>query len=180
MSALQNCVLIIDEVQTVPRNMLTLFNMAMNWLATVMHATVVLCSATQPALEQTAHPIAYAPEPELVSHCAAWEVFRRTEIVDLRMPYGYTAEQLAELVQSCAQKHGSVLLVCNKNRRHGRFISCWTVSQIPFVIICPHPCVWRIGSGFCRRWIKASEGRSEPFAFPRSWWRPVWIFLSAA
>lgn len=114
MSALQNCVLIIDEVQTVPRNMLTLFNMAMNWLATVMHATVVLCSATQPALEQTAHPIAYAPEPELVSHCAAWEVFRRTEIVDLRMPYGYTAEQLAELVQSCAQKHGSVLLVCNK------------------------------------------------------------------
>lgn len=61
-----------------------------------------------------AHPIAYAPEPELVSHCAAWEVFRRTEIVDLRMPYGYTAEQLAELVQSCAQKHGSVLLVCNK------------------------------------------------------------------
>ena len=45
-----NCVLVIDEVQTVTPLMLTLFNLAMNFLADVCGATVVLCSATQPCL----------------------------------------------------------------------------------------------------------------------------------
>ncbi len=117
MSALRDSVLIVDEVQTVPRKMLTLFNLAMNFLAECLHTTVVLCSATQPALEQTEYPLCYASEPELVPRSPVqWQVFRRTKIYDLRTPSGYQKAQVADLVEECREKHGSVLLICNTKR----------------------------------------------------------------
>ena len=48
--------IVIDEVQTVPGKMLTLFNLAVNFLSEVCGATIVLCSATQPCLEAADHP----------------------------------------------------------------------------------------------------------------------------
>ncbi len=114
MSALRDSVLIVDEVQTVPRNMLTLFNLAMNFLTGCFHTTVVLCSATQPALEKIEHPLYYARDPELVPHDSIqWQVFQRTEIQDLRTPSGYQKIQVARLVEDCGEKYGSVLLICN-------------------------------------------------------------------
>lgn len=114
MSALQDSVLIVDEVQTVPRKMLTLFNLAMNFLAECLHMTVVLCSATQPALEKMEHPLHYAPDPELVPHeSIQWQVFRRTEICDLRTPSGYERTQVVRLIEDCREKYGSVLMICN-------------------------------------------------------------------
>ena len=44
--ALCGSVIVIDEVQTVPGKMLTLFNLAVNFLSEVCGATIVLCSAT--------------------------------------------------------------------------------------------------------------------------------------
>ncbi|MBQ2726264.1 MAG: DEAD/DEAH box helicase family protein, partial [Clostridia bacterium] len=46
--ALTDTVIVIDEVQTVPGNMLTLFNLAVTFLAEFCNTTVLLCSATQP------------------------------------------------------------------------------------------------------------------------------------
>lgn len=45
--ALCGSVIVIDEVQTVPGKMLTLFNLAVNFLSEICGATIVLCSATQ-------------------------------------------------------------------------------------------------------------------------------------
>ena len=49
--ALCSSVIVIDEVQTVPVKMLTLFNLALRFLSEQCGATIVLCSATQPELK---------------------------------------------------------------------------------------------------------------------------------
>ena len=51
MHRLCNSVIIIDEVQSIPIKCIYMFNMAMSFLAEFCNTTVVLCSATQPSLE---------------------------------------------------------------------------------------------------------------------------------
>lgn len=55
--ALANSVILLDEVQTVPARLLTLFNLSVNFLSRVCGTTVILCSAAQPCLEQAEHPL---------------------------------------------------------------------------------------------------------------------------
>lgn len=55
--ALCNSVIVIDEVQTVPTHMLSLFNVVIQFLADHCGTTVILCSATQPCLETVNPPL---------------------------------------------------------------------------------------------------------------------------
>jgi len=97
--ALCNSVIVIDEVQTVPSKMLSLFSLTVNFLTEICGATVVLCSATQPCMERIAHPI-HTPIPDLAScDSALWRAFQRTEIQDagtklLDEIAGFAREQL--------------------------------------------------------------------------------------
>lgn len=68
--ALCSSVIVIDEVQTVPVKMLTLFNLALRFLSEQCGATIVLCSATQPELKDAAHPLPVQPQ-EIVPWDAA-------------------------------------------------------------------------------------------------------------
>lgn len=73
--------LIINEVQTIPARMLTLFNLAVNFLAHGCGATVILCSATQPCL--AAEHLIPGPLEDLVPYDPAlWAAFRRTRLID--------------------------------------------------------------------------------------------------
>ena len=80
--ALTDSVIIIDEVQTLPYHMLTLFNLALTFLAEICHATVILCSATQPCTEQIAHPIGCTVRDLICCDEPMRSVFRRTELID--------------------------------------------------------------------------------------------------
>lgn len=112
--SLCNSIIIIDEVQTVPTKMLSLFNLSLNFLADVCGATVVLCSATQPCLEQTAHPLK-SPLRQMVPYDATlWKVFRRTEISDGGR---VTMSQVAEFIRTSAEQVNSLLVVCNKKEQ---------------------------------------------------------------
>ena len=71
MAALRDSVIVIDEVQSVPRTMLSLFNLSLNYLSAFCGATILLCSATQPCLEQTVHPLLLAQPSDLVAYDAA-------------------------------------------------------------------------------------------------------------
>lgn len=114
LQALQDSIVVIDEVQTVPRHMLTLFNIAVNFLSGVCGATFVLCSATQPSLESADHPIRYAESADLVPYDAnLWQVFRRTQIADLRTAQGHTAEEIMAMALENVAAHGSALVICN-------------------------------------------------------------------
>lgn len=109
--ALCGSIIVIDEVQTVPRKMLTLFSLAVNFLSEICGATVVLCSATQPCTEQIEHPL-HGPVPQLVPYDPAlWSVFHRT---DIQNAGAMSLEQLAFFARDKLQAVGSLLIVCNK------------------------------------------------------------------
>jgi CRISPR-associated endonuclease/helicase Cas3 len=109
--ALADSVIVIDEIQTLPTRMLTLFNLAVNFLSEICGATVVLCSATQPCLEQTVHPI-NVPIRDIVPYDdALWKPFQRTTILDAGKR---RLEDIPTFALEQLDKVSSLLVVCNK------------------------------------------------------------------
>ena len=53
-----NSVIIFDEIQSLPLNIINPFNEVVSFLSTILDSTILLCSATQPLLERTA-PVSY-------------------------------------------------------------------------------------------------------------------------
>ena len=109
--ALCNSVIVIDEVQTVPPRMLSLFNMAVDFLAKVCGATIVLCSATQPCFEKTDHPIGSEIRDMIPYDEKLWKPFRRTSITDAG---GRTLEEIVEFAAGELEQAESLLVVCNR------------------------------------------------------------------
>lgn len=115
--ALCNSVIVIDEVQTVPSKLLSLFSLAVNFLAEVCGATVVLCSATQPCMEQIEHPL-HVPIPDLVPYDPKlWAVFRRTDIQSVG---SMSLEEIARFALERLEETDSLLIVCNKKGQSER------------------------------------------------------------
>jgi CRISPR-associated endonuclease/helicase Cas3 len=109
--ALCGSIIVIDEVQTVPSKMLTLFSLAVNFLAEICGTTVILCSATQPCMEKISHPL-HTPIRDLVPyHTAIWAPFKRTDIID---DGEKSAQQIADFALQQLSQKDSVLIVCNK------------------------------------------------------------------
>ena len=111
--ALCDSVIVIDEVQTVPNRLLSLFNLAVNFLSEICHATVVLCSATQPCLEQAVHPLRNTPQEIIPYQKELWSAFERTRLVDAG---GCRLEEIPDFVRERAQETDSLLIVCNKKQ----------------------------------------------------------------
>ena len=106
-----NSIIVIDEVQTVPPKMLSLFNLTLDFLAKVCGATIVLCSATQPELQKTAHPIRGQIRDLVPYEERLWDPFRRTVITDAG---GMTLEEIAEFAWEELEEVPSLLVVCNR------------------------------------------------------------------
>ena len=105
--------LLIDEVQTVPGKMLTLFNLAVNFLSEVCGATIVLCSATQPCLEAADHPLHRQPVDLVPQQKAMWDVFKRTDIQNAGCA---KLEELPQIVAEALSSCDSLLVVCNTKK----------------------------------------------------------------
>lgn len=104
-------VIVIDEVQTVPPRMLTLFNQAVDFLVKVCGATVLLCSATQPCLEKTAHPLRGEIRDVIPYDEKLWGAFCRTVITDAG---DKTLEEIVEFARDELERTESLLVVCNR------------------------------------------------------------------
>ncbi len=109
--ALCDSVIVIDEVQSVPTKMLSLFNLTIRFLAEQCGATVLLCSATQPYLEGSDHPLYPVPEDIVPFNPDIWNAFVRTQFHNLAH---HRLEQLPHLVRSLMDDTDSLLVVCNK------------------------------------------------------------------
>lgn len=114
MQALCDSVIVIDEVQTVPNNLLTLFNLAVNFLSEVCHTTIILCSATQPCLEAAEHGLYRQPEDMVPYEKTLWEAFRRTSLQDAGQ---MQMEQIAPFAMDILEETDSLLIVCNKKEQ---------------------------------------------------------------
>lgn len=109
--ALCDSIIVIDEVQTVPLKMLSLFNLAINFLSKICGATVVLCSATQPCFEAVRYPIAGEMRSMVELKDGQKEAFKRTKLLDGGRK---DLEGIASLGREMLGDAQSLLIVCNK------------------------------------------------------------------
>ena len=106
-------VIIIDEVQAIPAKCIHLFNLAMNFLAHVCGSTVVLCSATQPCLEQAEYPILLDEQESMTADFQAdFDAFRRT-VLHAAGEKSFSYEEAAKFCTQQYQENGNLLLVVN-------------------------------------------------------------------
>lgn len=108
--ALVNSVIVVDEIQTLPANMLTLFNLALNFLTEICGTTVVLCSATQPCLEKTEHALIREPEDIVPYSEEIVNIFKRTE---LKNAGRFLLTEIPTFAEKVLNDADSVLVVCN-------------------------------------------------------------------
>ena len=137
MHQLANSVIIFDEVQTIPINMVHLFNLALRFLVHTCGATVVLCTATQPPLNQLDNPyraLTIHPEQHIIQNEP--ELFgrlKRVEVFDKRKVGGWSAEEVAELTEAQLHEKGSVLAVVNTKRSARALYQAVADRKIPCV-----------------------------------------------
>lgn len=111
--SLCNSVIVIDEIQSLPPKLTSMFNLMCNFLAEICNTTIVLCSATQPTLERVNHSL-ITPITEIVPYDEElWRAFDRTKLIDIG---NKNYDELAEFVLSDLKDVSSVLLVCNTKK----------------------------------------------------------------
>lgn len=114
MHRLSDAVIVIDEVQSIPLKCIHLFNLAVNFLTQVCNSTVVLCSATQPAVENTKYPLLLDADSSMTGNTDHdFKVFRRTKIIPHIEPYGFTYEEAVDFCKEKYKEHGNLLLIVN-------------------------------------------------------------------
>lgn len=113
MHHLCRAVIIIDEVQAIPAKCIHLFNLAMNFLTHICGSTVVLCSATQPCLEQAEYPILLDEQESMTADFQAdFDAFRRT-VLHSAGEKSFSYEEAAKFCTQQYQENGNLLLVVN-------------------------------------------------------------------
>lgn len=112
---LSDSVIIIDEIQSVPTKMLSLFNLAVNFLSNNCETTVLLCSATQPCFEDIKHKMIISEE-DIIPVEKAKEyrrLFKRTELIDAG---SYRLDEIPAFVIQVLSNNSSLLVICNTKK----------------------------------------------------------------
>lgn len=114
---LKNAVIVIDEVQSLPLKTIHTFNMMMNYLKEFCNTTIILCTATQPQLEETPHPILYSSPRNMMKDVSErFEQFERVKVTPLLGEAGrkvYDYDELCGLVLAKMEELDSVLVILN-------------------------------------------------------------------
>lgn len=112
--SLTNSVIIIDEIQSLPKKMIHMFNVAMNFLAQCCNTTIILCSATQPVLECVEYPLFVTEGSEIVPYKKeVWKAFERTNVKNLGNQFGWSADEIVDFIKECMKTSNSLLMICN-------------------------------------------------------------------
>ena len=113
MQALGDSVIIIDEIQAFPIKVLKLFNVAMNFLAHFCGTAIVLCSATQPLLDEL-NDYQILPPKSIISDEGKYNTaFKRVQIVDHINGNGFSVEEAASFILEQAHGVKSILAIVN-------------------------------------------------------------------
>ncbi len=114
MIGLADSILLFDEIQSLPLCHTYLFNTAVNFLASQLGCTVVLCTATQPELNSVRYPLQYAHPMDIVPDFALrFDQFKRTKIIPVQPDGGFSAPALADFVWDKQSENRSTLVILN-------------------------------------------------------------------
>ncbi|UII54168.1 CRISPR-associated helicase Cas3' [Cytobacillus spongiae] len=111
---LSESVLIFDEVQKVPIPCVSLFNQALNFLKLHGRSSMVLCTATQPALDFVEHKLDVNADAEMINNLdRVIKAFKRVEIIDKATNETFTNDRLTDFINLKIQVVQSVLVILN-------------------------------------------------------------------
>lgn len=114
MRALCDSVIVIDEIQSLPKKVTLMFNVAINFLSKYCNAAVVLSSATQPCLEEVQWSLRLAENPDMVLLSKAQrDIFKRAEILNKTIKHGMDLEECSVFCRELLDKQDSLLVICN-------------------------------------------------------------------
>lgn len=122
-----NSILVFDEIQSLPIKCIHLFNGLANFLKTACGSTLLLCSATQPQLDDinvVKRPICLSQKVSI----SVSEIPKRTEIINEITPKGYTAEELASFVDE--KFDGESMLIIMNTKKAAR--ECYDMIKSKF------------------------------------------------
>jgi CRISPR-associated endonuclease/helicase Cas3 len=118
---LANSVLIFDEIQTLPIKCVHLFCNAINFLTDYAKTTTVLCTATQPLLNQLQKPengqLHVAKENEIIPNVS--ELYQRLERVQVENKCkdgGWSKEEIVEFAMRLFEERQSCLMIVNTKK----------------------------------------------------------------
>lgn len=129
MHRLANAVIIFDEAQTIPHKVIHLFNNAVNFLAEQCGSTVILCTATQPLLDEVdvrKGALRFSPGAEMTKERdGAFAASRCVEVHDSRKIGGWQDGEIADRIKEELSLYRSVLFIANtKDSARRIFNSC--------------------------------------------------------
>ena len=114
--AFEDSVIIIDEIQSLPPDKVSLINGVLNELATTYNSLIITCTATQPELDSdwVYEPIRYTDSLEngdLVTDTeVSKEIFKRTEDVAI-LEYQLGTEEFVDLIEEDINNDKNVLVI---------------------------------------------------------------------
>ncbi|PRO67124.1 CRISPR-associated helicase/endonuclease Cas3 [Alkalicoccus urumqiensis] len=111
---LSNAVVIFDEVQKIPLSCTTLFNQSVQFLRDRAKTSILLCTATQPALDRLTEKIRLTIDGEMIDRSPEKLLpFKRVELIDEATDKQMNTEDLAGMVNSLQSEHKSILVILN-------------------------------------------------------------------
>lgn len=146
MHQLSKSVIVFDEIQTLPVRCVHLFNNAMNFLVERCGSAVVLCTATQPLLNQVDErkgAIRLSKQSEMMPDVSAlFQGLSRVQVLDDRKPGGWTHEEVAKLaLEETASSRTCLVVVNTKSAAQALFKLC--KDQLP------RDSVFHLSTGMC-------------------------------
>jgi CRISPR-associated endonuclease/helicase Cas3 len=120
MHQLANTVLVFDEIQTLPVNTVHLFCNAINFLVEHCGSSVVLCTATQPLLnnvDSSKGALKFTEDNEIMPDVKQlFDDLKRVEVLNQRKSGGWQCEEVAELAMHEVKESGSCLVIVNTKK----------------------------------------------------------------
>lgn len=127
-------VLVFDEIQALPIRCAYLFNMTINFLHQLSGASVVLCTATQPALtdsHKVKKNIVLSDKPSLVSLSAQErDLFKRVRFEN-QTKQPMTAYEVAQFASQLVEQGANVLVVLNTKKAA---LEVYANCSVPIVV----------------------------------------------
>jgi CRISPR-associated endonuclease/helicase Cas3 len=145
MHQLANAVIIFDEIQTLPVKCVQLFNTAINYLVNNCRSTVVLCTATQPLLDEIeprSRALPITSKQQMVPNTRQlFEDLKRVEVKDKTKVGGWSDDEIKELAEKKVVESGSVLVVVNtKTSAREIYLRCKQITNVEVYHLSTYMC----------------------------------------
>jgi CRISPR-associated endonuclease/helicase Cas3 len=122
MHQLARSVIVFDEIQTLPIRCVHMFCNAVNFMIQVCGSSVMLCTATQPLLDdrnldRLRGALSLSADNEIVPDVQRlFQQLKRIEVLDERKPCGWSNDDVVDLASSEVENSGSCLVVVNTKK----------------------------------------------------------------